>query len=94
VRTFVLAMLMFLFSFLAMDLLSTILALRLIFAITPVVLLALALWVAFRYRLSGEVHQRLNKLLALRRAGEPQSRQMNTEAAELERLLILPPVCE
>ena len=65
-----------------------ILALRLIFAITPVVLLALALWVATRYPLSGEVHQRLNQLLAFRRTGETQSAQMDAEAAELERLLI------
>ena len=53
-------------------------------------LLALALWVAIRYPLNGEVHQRLNKLLAYRRISEEQSAHMDAEAAELERLLIQP----
>jgi hypothetical protein len=44
--------------------------------------------VAGKYPLTGAVHARLNRLLALRRAGEPDSAAMQSEAAALQRVLI------
>ncbi|MFZ6018118.1 MAG: MFS transporter, partial [Chloroflexota bacterium] len=47
------------------------LALRLIFMLLPLVLLALALVFALRFPLTPALHQRLNALLARQRAGLP-----------------------
>lgn len=67
------------------------LALRLIFVLVPLALLLAALWFAWRYPLSPDVHQRLNRLLARRRASPPNAPEdaaTQQEAAELRRLLI------
>lgn len=64
------------------------LALRLIFVLAPVVLVGLALWFARQYPLSPDVHYRLNKLLAARRAGEPRSAEDQHEEAALRSILI------
>jgi oligogalacturonide transporter len=50
---------------------SFLLALRLIFMLLPIVLLALALLSALRFPLTPALHQRLNLVLARQRAGEP-----------------------
>lgn len=65
-----------------------VLALRLIFVLAPVLLLALALLVARRYPLTPERHRRLNALLEKRRAGQAPSPEMAEEAADLARLLV------
>jgi Na+/melibiose symporter-like transporter len=64
------------------------LVLRLVFALVPIVLLAGALIFAWRFPLTPEVHERLRRLLARRRSGEPLSDEDRREAQELERLLI------
>jgi len=64
-----------------------VLALRLIFVLAPLVLLALALVFAGRYPLTAERHRRLNALLDKRRAGQADSPEMAEEAAELARVL-------
>ncbi|GAB4483136.1 MAG: MFS transporter [Anaerolineae bacterium] len=64
-----------------------VLALRLIFALLPVVFAGLGLIFALRYPLSHEVHQRLNEVLAARRAGVPESEGLQAEAAGLEAVL-------
>lgn len=64
------------------------LALRLIFVLAPVVLVSLALWFARQYPLSPDIHYRLNRLLAARRAGETPRPEDQYEEAELRRLLI------
>jgi len=63
-------------------------ALRLIFVLAPVLLLALALAVARRYPLTPECHRRLNALLEKRRKSQALSPEMEKEAAELARLLV------
>jgi oligogalacturonide transporter len=65
-----------------------ILVLRLIFVIIPVLFLAIGLIFASRYPLSAEVHHRLNRVLASRRRGEPDSPKLQQEAQELTQLLI------
>jgi Na+/melibiose symporter-like transporter len=60
-----------------------VLVLRLIFFAIPIVLLTLAVIVARRYPLSPQVHQRLNALLAHRRAGGEQTAAEQAEAAAL-----------
>lgn len=62
--------------------------LRFVFAVVPVILLALAVIAAFRYPLSPQVHTRLKALLAYRRTGAPLTEELKAEAKELERLLI------
>jgi oligogalacturonide transporter len=63
--------------------------LRLIFAIVPIVLVALAIGVAFRFPLSPTAHARLRGLLERRRAGTP-GRADKAEAAELTLRLVGP----
>jgi oligogalacturonide transporter len=62
--------------------------LRAVFAGAPIALLALALVFALRYPLTPAVHARLNRLLAARRAGEPESAAMAAEAEHLKAKLI------
>lgn len=57
-----------------------ILALRLLFGLTPILLLSIALFFARRYPLAPSVHARLRTVLEKRRAGEP------VEEAEVQRL--------
>lgn len=65
-----------------------VLVLRLIFAVLPVVLLALSIFFARRYPLSPQVHERLNLVLAARRAGDLEVKEEQAEVKELERLLV------
>jgi oligogalacturonide transporter len=65
-----------------------ILVLRAVFALVPIVLLLVALAFAARYPLTSQIHLRLNRLLAARRADEPITPEQQTEAAELRRILI------
>ncbi len=65
-----------------------ILVLRLVFAVVPVVFLVIALAFAARYPLTSEVHQRLGRLLAARRMGQPETDEMQEEAHKLRSLLI------
>jgi oligogalacturonide transporter len=65
-----------------------ILVLRLIFTFAPVILVGLAIWAAVKYPLSPEIHHRLNKLLAERRAGEPDTESRSVEAEEISKILI------
>jgi oligogalacturonide transporter len=65
-----------------------ILALRLIFAVLPVILVAGAAFFASRYPLTGPVHARLNARLAHRRRGAAETAETAAEAEELKRLLI------
>lgn len=60
-----------------------ILALRLIFFIAPVILLACALWVARKYPLTGAVHQKLRQVLEVKRQGKA----LSAEQVEIEREL-------
>lgn len=64
------------------------LTLRLIFVIAPVVLIGVALVFASKYPLSPEVHARLNRILAKRRAGEAESDAEQAEAVSLRKVLI------
>jgi oligogalacturonide transporter len=65
-----------------------ILMLRLIFAFVPIVLVGLGLISALRYPLTPEVHRRLRRVLEVRRGDEPESTELDREAAALSRLLI------
>ncbi len=67
---------------------SFILALRLIFAFVPPVLVGVALIFALRFPLSAAMHTRLNALLVSRRAGDAESPEMRLEAAALRRELV------
>jgi oligogalacturonide transporter len=62
--------------------------LRIIFALVPIILVALALFFAIRYPLTHEIHNRLNTILSSRRAGIPETGEMRKEAKELESILI------
>jgi oligogalacturonide transporter len=62
--------------------------LRLVFAFVPLVLVALALVVAFRYPLSSERHARLNTVLKVQRSGNPLSPELEREAQLLRSELI------
>lgn len=64
------------------------LALRMIFAFVPPVLVGIALVFAARFPLTPQRHQRLNVLLAARRAGEALTPEMQAEAATLRRELV------
>ncbi len=64
------------------------LVLRTIFVVLPLVLVLLSMFFARKYPLTGEIHARLNRLLARRRAGEPDTPAMQAEAADLQRILI------
>ncbi len=64
-----------------------ILVLRLIFVVVPVLLVLISLFFARKYPLTPDLHQRLNTLLAKRRAGED-STELEAESSELENLLI------
>lgn len=61
------------------------LALRLLFMLLPVVLLACALFFALRFPLTPELHRRLTVLLTLQRAGQPVE---EGEQRELTRILL------
>ena len=63
--------------------------LRFVFAIVPIVLVALAIGAAFRFPLSPSAHERLRGLLERRRARKP-GRADAKEAAELARRLVGP----
>jgi len=65
-----------------------ILTLRLIFVLVPIVFLSCALVFAFKYPLTSQVHQRLNRILAARRKGEPETPGVRQEAEALSRSLI------
>ena len=65
-----------------------VLTLRVIFVLVPVVLLSLSIFVASRLKLTHETHARLNRVLAVRRAGEDLHPELQTEADELKKLLI------
>lgn len=65
-----------------------VLTLRLLFAIGPIVLLAAALFVASRYPLTADVHERLKNLLAARRNGETDTPERAQEAVALRTLLV------
>jgi Na+/melibiose symporter-like transporter len=67
---------------------SFILGLRMVFALAPIVLLALALLAASRYPLTTEVHQRLSEVLKARRQGEEDTPERSLEAEALGKLLI------
>jgi Na+/melibiose symporter-like transporter len=67
---------------------SFILALRLIFALLPAVLLSIAIVIAARYPLTGAVHARLNRVLSSRRAGEPETLERQAEAQALAAVLV------
>jgi oligogalacturonide transporter len=62
--------------------------LRLVFALVPIVLLFAALLFARRFPLTPEVHERLRRVLAVRRSGGAESEENRQEAEALERLLI------
>ncbi|MBE0696823.1 MAG: MFS transporter [Anaerolineaceae bacterium] len=62
--------------------------LRLVFAITPIVLVGLALIVAFRYPLNSQRHARLNTVLRMQRGGNPLSPELEREALLLRSELI------
>lgn len=64
------------------------LVLRLIFALLPIVLLLPSIFFAARYPLTSSIHERLNRVLAARRAGEAATPKMREEADELERVLV------
>jgi oligogalacturonide transporter len=59
------------------------LALRIIFAVVPPVLLALGLYFAARYPLTPERHARLKEVLARRRAGQIETTEQTAEAKQL-----------
>ncbi len=65
-----------------------ILSLRMIFFVVPVVFLAVGVFFALRYPLDHPTHQRLNRVLALRRSGAPESPADEQEARELAGRLI------
>ena len=65
-----------------------ILTLRLLFAVAPIILLAAALVVASRYRLTADIHNRLKVLLSARRDGQPDTPDRAAEAAALRSILI------
>jgi Na+/melibiose symporter-like transporter len=62
--------------------------LRSIFVLVPIVLLLGAVFFARRFPLTPEVHERLRRVLAARRRGEPESDEIRQEAEALEKLLI------
>jgi oligogalacturonide transporter len=62
--------------------------LRLVFALVPTVLLSVALLFGRRFPLTPEVHERLRRVLAVRRSGGPESAEISQEAEALEKLLI------
>jgi oligogalacturonide transporter len=64
------------------------LVLRAVFVILPIMLVLLSMFFAEKYPLTGEIHERLNRLLARRRAGEPETPAMQVEATELQHILI------
>jgi oligogalacturonide transporter len=62
--------------------------LRVIFAVTPIILLSLSIFFAMRYPITAEAHDRLKRLLSDRRSGIADSPESAQEARELQRLLI------
>ncbi|GAB4572843.1 MAG: MFS transporter [Anaerolineae bacterium] len=64
------------------------LTLRLLFGIAPILLLSMALVVAFRYRLTPDLHNRLKLLLAARRRGAEDTPEQAREARALRAVLI------
>lgn len=62
--------------------------LRLIFAILPIVLLIISIFFARRYPLTPEIHEKLNKVLSVRRADEEETAEIRQEAQELAQLLV------
>lgn len=65
-----------------------VLVLRLLFAVLPIVLVILSIFFATRYPLNATVHERLNDLLAARRAGEAETEEMTDESEALTKELI------
>lgn len=67
-------------------------ALRFVFALTPIILLAFALLIARRYPLNAATHQRLQKILVAQRncakTNQPLPEDARQEAKELHKLLI------
>jgi sugar (glycoside-pentoside-hexuronide) transporter len=64
------------------------LALRLTFALLPILMMSAALAFASHYRLSSEVHARLKRVLARRRSGGPETEVDRAEAEALKELLL------
>ena len=64
------------------------LALRLVFVFLPVVFIAAGIYLAFRFPLTAEIHQRLSAVLAARREGQADSPETAQEAERLAGLLI------
>jgi Na+/melibiose symporter-like transporter len=64
------------------------LALRLTFALLPLLMVSIALAFASRYRLSHETHTRLKRVLERRRSGDPETEADLAEAEALEKLLL------
>ena len=65
-----------------------ILVLRLIFAILPVVLLLISIFFARRYPLTPDVHERLNRVLAVQRGHGTETGETQAAAAALKQLLV------
>jgi Na+/melibiose symporter-like transporter len=64
------------------------LALRLTFALLPLLMVSIALVFAFHYRLSHEAHARLKRVLERRRSGDPETEASLAEAEALGKLLL------
>ncbi|MBN1573046.1 MAG: MFS transporter [Deltaproteobacteria bacterium] len=64
-----------------------IMVLKLIFALIPVLFLALSAYNAFRYKLTPSLHARIKEHLNKRREGDEMSGEMQEEELELKRLL-------
>lgn len=64
------------------------LALRLVFVFLPVAFVAAGIYLAFRFPLTAEVHQRLSAVLTARRQGETDVPETELEAEQLASLLI------
>lgn len=62
--------------------------LRVIFAFVPIVLVLVSLLFARRYPLTPDVHERLNRVLAVKRGNGEGTAVIQQEAAELEKLLV------
>jgi Na+/melibiose symporter-like transporter len=63
-------------------------ALRLMFALLPLLMVSIALAFAFHYPLSSEVHVRLKRVLARRRSGDVETEATHAEAEALKKLLL------
>lgn len=65
-----------------------ILTLRLIFILVPLVMLSLAIFVAYKLPLTHQVHARLSRVLVAQRLGEPVAPEFQAEVDDLKQILI------